>query len=492
MDNQLFRICSVDVPCSVGRIGTRERVVLESVPAFPFMYWPNGTPCESVNMYFLEIAKKTTGDTLITYASELSHLVRFCANNNIAISAFADCDFFEFARILECEKSKLNPLEHARNRNTVRVILSRAILFFQWYQRYFKLATETPLIGEARESPQIIVARVKNTDPNLKFNMYHYVHRAMPTSESREPKRPIALSVIEDIEKCIDDKSLSERQSSSLRNRPVYFEASLAYLRGRRHFMMWYMKRVGLRPSEMIETELERNLDVLSTKKILIPTKKLRRKVAPLRSFPVRLQDATVFHRYLVLRQNYIDVLRQSGVDVSKSTSLFLSVNGTPVKKASLARDFARLAQSAGYQDVQVCFSMFRHRFITYEVIAHIKEFMSRVGTSRHMMTETDYESILKRVAVKTGHKNVKSLWHYIDLAWDEIDVWGGVDRAISRLHAGDKFFNDLLSLQHDLAVGKASEETQQFVKDFTFRLGEVMDAAKIDFQSEAEKPRRL
>lgn len=127
---------------------------------------------------------------------------------------------------------------------------------------------------------------------------------------------------------------------------------------------------------------------------------------------------------------------------------------------------------------------MFRHRFITYEVTAHLKEFIDKSGKSRQMMTDIDYESILKRVAVKTGHGSVQSLWHYIDLAWEELGVWGSIDKAIARLHAADQLFADLLALQHETeTLGNRQANRKIDLKQITDRLGEIISIAKQDIE---------
>jgi hypothetical protein len=242
--------------------------------------------------------------------------------------------------------------------------------------------------------------------------------------------------------------------------------------------MVWMMKRFGLRPSEMIEISVKNHENILRQTRVLIPTKKRRKVIAPLRSFPITLKDATVFLRYLTTRTKYIRSLNESGQEVADSDSLFLGVSGKPIKKTSIERDFERLVVAAGYADVQACFSMFRHRFITYEVIAHLKEFMSKSGKTRQIMLEADYGSILKRVAVKTGHGTIESLWHYIDLAWDEIDVWGGVDKAIARLHAADRLFDDLLELKLEVEMSH-SQTAKQLTETISDRLAEIIGSSK-------------
>jgi site-specific recombinase XerD len=491
MSSQLFHVLP---PMTIPYSGVKHKdgihVTSQIIQAFPFMYWPSGKPCEPGNMYLLDIAHEVTGDSLRSYAAELSHLVRYCGKKLVSIESLTDADIHALSKQLQEEKSRRNPLERARNDNTVRAILSRAIRFFLWYQKNIMLLLRTPLIGEQSVSPQITVKRIKNDKSKTRNRQieYYYTHSAMPTSESREPKRPIALTVIEDIQRSVNRQSVLEAQSARFvqryRNDPALLAAQLEYMRARRHFMVWMMMHTGLRPSELVEMSVREHINILVTRILKLPTKKRRKIKAPIRSFPILLNAATVVHRYLIARTTYCKILQGAGGEPNLGDSFFLTLDGEPIKKSSLEKDFERLTVDAGYKDVQACLSMFRHRFITYEVTVHLKEFIENSGKSRQMMTDIDYESILKRVSAKTGHGSVQSLWHYIDLAWEELGVWGSIDKAIARLHAADQLFADLLALQHETeTLGNRQGNRKIDLKQITDRLGDIISIAKQDIE---------
>lgn len=491
MNTQLFHVLP---PMTLPHSGVKHKngthVTTQTIPAFPFMYWPSGKPCEPVNMYFLDLAHAVTGDSLRSYAAGLSHLVRYCGEKNVSMECLTDAHIHELSERLQEEKSRRKPLERARNDNTVRAILSCVIRFLMWYQKTFMLLLRTPLIGEQSVSPQIVVKQIRNDKSRAKNRRveYYYTHSAMPTSESREPKRPIARSLIEDIQRCINSQSVLEERSARFvqrhRNNPALLAAQLEYMRARRHFLVWIMMHTGLRPSELLEMSVKEHQDILNTRALVIPTKKRRKIKAPKRSFPILLNAATVVHRYLIARTAYYETLKDSDVESNPGDAFFLTLDGEPLKKSSLEKDFERLANKAGYKDVQACLSMFRHRFITYEVTAHLKEFIEKSGKSRQMMTDIDYESILRRVAAKTGHGSVESLWHYIDLAWEELGVWGSIDKAIARLHAADQLFADILALQHETeALGNRQANKKIDLRQIADRLGEIISTAKQDIE---------
>lgn len=416
--------------------------------AFPFTHWPNDAPCELVNAYLLDQSYRTTGDTLKTYASQLTHLVRYCGTNDIPFESLEDRDIRELSNLLLREKAHGSPNKYSRNNNTVRDILARCLLFLVWLQDNNLQKSGQVLIGQRKISPQIAIS-MNTRSAHRNYESVGVYHSAMPPNVSRAPKRPISRHVIENLEQMIESISDLESQSKFTSRRYVHdvelYEHELMYIRARRRFMIWLLKRTGLRPAEMVEMLASDHDNVLFDLRLIIPTKKRRRSKAPTRTFPVTLKDASTVKRYLTCRNLFVESLGKTNTDVPDV--FFLSKSGSALKKTSLEKDFSRIANRCGYQNTEVCLSMFRHRFITLEVIVHFKEFMTGSGKSRQIMTDSDYRSILKRIAAKTGHGSEESLWHYIDLAWDELDVWGGVDRAIERLRAADQLFEDLLDL---------------------------------------------
>ena len=474
VNKQLFTCYDISVPDTVLRATNNISIHNIKISSFPFMRWPNGRPCEAINMYLLDMKILVTGDTLKTYASELSHLVRYCFQNNIAFDSLTDSYIYDFSKELQNERSLRYPTERARNNNTVRKIISRSLLYLQWYQKNLLSPNSKRLIDEKRYSPNIVITIKSN--PHKRQGNTYITHRAMPTSVSQEPKHPISQSIIENIELMVEKLSTLEEQSEKTLRKYQHdldgYKSQLEYIRARRRFMIWLLKRTGLRPSEMVEINIADHYDILKTKRIIIPTKKRRKEIAPKRSFPITLKDSATFKRYLTVRERFLTHLEEKGIQVEQS--LFLGSDGKSIKKGSLEKDFSRLVKACGYEDVQACFSMFRHRFITYEVIVHLKEFMSGSGKTRQIMTDADYRSILKRVSTKTGHGSEESLWHYIDLAWDELDVWGNIDKTLERLHAADRLYEELLELRYD-ALNSTHLSTQQVIDKVTDRLSEIV-----------------
>ncbi len=476
---QLYiRYKEVAIPHYVIPGSNRQHVKHLILPSLPFIFWPNGKPCIAVNIYLMQKAQESTGNSAMTYASELSHIVRFCGHHETAFEALTDACLWTFSYQLQTELSRYHATEWARNNNTVRRILGKTITFLFWYQKHLLLPAHTPLISTSEQSPQIRVKEVFNRHSRKNY----FYHASMPPSESTEPKGVLPITVIEDIERAIEQLSrLDNVKEATLRrydgNRDL-LKAELEYIRARRRFMVWIMKRTGLRLSEMTSISLADHVNILKTKTLIIPTRKRRKFIAPKRAFPITLKGAGTVKRYLLARDKFVIFLKQQDKRYQDVQQLFLTRTGTVIENNSIKKDFNRLVKVAGYKETKACLSMFRHRFITYEVIAHLKAFISNHEKSRQMMTDSDYRSILKRVATKTGHGSVDSLWHYIDLAWNELDIWGNVDRALKRLHATDDLYSELLDLRHELNVNP-SLTAAQVIDQVTERLSKILIDAK-------------
>lgn len=160
---QLFAMHEqVDLPITVLRTFNSTRIHRQILHRFPFVRWPSGYPCEPVNGYLLGSAPGVTGDTLKTYAAELSPLIRYCASQGIGFQELDDTHFCSFSESLQTERSVNRPSGRARCNNTVRRILSRAIAFLHWYSVHFLSCSEAPLVGEMASAPRIVVRRHHN------------------------------------------------------------------------------------------------------------------------------------------------------------------------------------------------------------------------------------------------------------------------------------------------------------------------------------------
>jgi len=127
------------------------------------------------------------------------------------------------------------------------------------------------------------------------------------------------------------------------------------------------------------------------------------------------------------------------------------SENGKEVLPSAAYQEFRRLAAKAGIKQ-KTCQSMFRHRFITNMVKIHLIGFMDKNPLkNRHIMVENDYRTILKKVASFTNHKHLDSLHHYIDPAWEELDVFSHTNEVKALQDRLKSIFYTTHSLKSDI-----------------------------------------
>lgn len=454
-------------------------VIPEQVLVAAFVRWPSGKPCLPVNMYLLDNSINFTGDSVVTTASKLSALVRYCSSGRAdgRSCSFADLNDDDIFHIVKKLKTVIAgvPVNKTPNNNTVRAILQACFKFLFWYQDnlHFSFAK---LIGEHATAPAIRVTKKTNTHNGRTY----WDHRYLPIRESTDPKMPISTKMIEDIEEVVDDLYVSNTYSEPAVRRfggdVVYFEKHRRYLTARRDFMLLLMRKTGLRPGEMILMSLADNLKSIKSSMLVLPTLKRRKLNPPLRNFPISADVVTRVGIYFEERQAWVEFCQHHARGFRESSSMFLGAEigkaGAGVTKAGLDKDFRKLCSLAGYRDQQTCFSMFRHRFITDLVILHLKE-LSKGGSE---LSKQDYRMVLEKVRERTGHKSIRSLWSYINLALDMDGVWIPVEEAAARLDKSEKLKYDLSDLRRSLIQGSAQSLTNTEVVDLvSCRLAEII-----------------
>ncbi|WP_157786646.1 hypothetical protein [Pseudomonas tolaasii] len=418
---------------------------------YSLVFWPNGKPCFLVNEWLSHIAKTTTGNTVGTYASQITFLVRYCHDHKLNFLELTNDSMFELTdRLLTRDQTG----KRNRNNNTVRGILQRCFMFLDWVQTNTTLPDGFTLIGEASGTAAINI-KIAN---DHKTRRSHIEHECMPPKSVPESEKfPITDSTISILENHIGS---CHRQESPEQN--VFSE----YLYERRTFSIWMLKRFGLRPSELVECSVADNIDPLKTRKVQLPTMKRRRDKPVIRTLPLTTTDALRFSRYLRARCSYINLLNKEGV--SKNLDAFLlTADLSPLKVTSLTKEFYRLKTASGLNEHRVCMSMFRHRFITREVIVALREFMSTSGATRDMLTESAIFALLRRISLKTGHADPNSLWPYVAIAWASMDMWESIDNAIDALQAADAVLQEFNELPHLLRSKKYKDlpDAATFVK---------------------------
>jgi hypothetical protein len=454
-----------------GREGTGSHTIdYLKIPLTAFVRWPTGKPCDAVNIYLLENSYRWTGKTCLTVAAKLTEFIRYCSLSGRRFDDIQDADISAFVKKL-CEDTYIDDTKRLRNNNSIRAIIQTVLSFLYWYQQNLSRKS-SPFIGKRSEGASVIIEHRKNS----KTGRNYIYHRYLPPSNSTDPKLPISTGMIEKIEHQIETLYFADSYSERARRRfgkdVALFDAYRDYVTARREFMIFVMRRTGLRPEEMSQMSFANNLQSVSSSKphFSLPTLKRRKLLVPIRQFPISEKDGIRAKVYFLARDEWFECCKKRNLTLLSHDAMFLSTESgnlaAPVNKTGLEKDFEKLCNKAGYKEHQSCFSMFRHRFITDLVMIYLKEWHAQNGE----LAKQDYRTLLEKVREKTGHKSVESLWHYIDLARSMQGVWEPIDNAVRRLEECESLKNDLVQLHREIADGKVkvradSDTLQSIIK---------------------------
>jgi len=455
--------------------------------------WPDGRTCFPVEMFLSDISdtkslKKSDGGTVGTYATDLTHLVRYCYNERVQFYELRTADIDELIRQLVADKRPNG--RRARSNNTIRQgILPKVVAFLKWLQKehYPKLN----LIGVDTEKVryQIKLKVVKKTGKNGKgYGQAEVFPTTLPRS-TPQLKAPISSTVINKLWDSINDTRSEMRLNDRLLKLFDKTEQAehLDYMYHRRRFQLSMLEATGLRPQELVKIEYEDNIELVENNKIKIPT--LKREEGRFRIIPIEKGVAIKVLLFMEEhRKKLIERLKNNGLVANENEVddyIFLgSENAKQVQPDAAYQEFRRLNIRAGVE-VKSCQSMFRHRFITNMVKIHLCSFMDKNPLkNKYNFNEHDYSTILRKVAGFTDHKDPKSLFNYIDLAWEELEVFSyayEVSNLQSRLNSISISVKDL---KHQInRFGLDSSVAQQIFA----ALSNIEEEANLLFAREAK-----
>lgn len=434
------------VNCLLPRVGRR---VPKLKPSFAIMTWPNGKPCSLVNFWLSDLSSSTTGQTVKQYCVNITPLIHYCHGFKVDLFNFSDADLNKLVEVIA--KQRRSNGERQKQNNQVNAVIDAIVLFYIWLRdvgspRDFKRA-----IGDIAQSPNITVKPVKT-----RFGRIGYQHEShlVPSTDlhSKHPMPQASISAIEDqIFLESDPDYYPGVARHKFRPSSCAVTAFQKYLFERRSFAVWMFKRTGLRPDELCSMPWSDNLNVQRSKLLYIPTRKRRTDGLTLRPFKISTDAALTVGHYLFAREEYVQSLVAAGCGYSIGAVMLLTEDGKGLSAASLTRDFSRVVERAGLSDVRACLSMFRHRFITMEILLHLKEIFSDKTPTRALLSPPVIKSIEERIRKKTGHGLGVSIWTYFDAALDMIDLWKDVDRAISHFGQLEDIENKMQRLKYDI-----------------------------------------
>lgn len=413
---QLYRLLTnVELPSGASPL-TRTRqhyITYTKHTSLPLMFWPNGTPCHLVNLWLMDIAKATTGkESTKTSAALITHFVRFCFSRDISFYDFNDSYFTIFTNDLKNElKTKKSEIDSsARTRTQVLSIQHTCLKFLLWIQKIHPAYEQLPLIGLALDQPRIVIEWRYTPYRNSPY-IWH-PELVQPTAPLND-KFPMPEKHIAKLRSAVYARYQNTLKMPG-RSQSPHAMATIKYLYSRRMFTINMMTNFGLRPEELQEMSVEENSNIVFTLTVILPTKKTRTPQAS-RRLKINMGLAVSLQTYFDDRAEFIKHLNEHGYTSSQASQMLLGKNGQPLEKPSLTKEFDRLCEDAGLNNRKVCLSMFRHRFISREVKA---ELLLRFKNNPELMGELTpalRDTVAREVITKTGHRDPKSIWTYVD-----------------------------------------------------------------------------
>ena len=366
---------------------------------FPFASYKNGLPCLPVNMYFQspEIIKLGY-ESILKKAYALSNLISFCENNNIKFTEFNETSLFEFANFLKTERNPKNPKQKARSNNAVNYILKTSLYFFDFFGKNF--------LNQNNYCVDILHAKnvsknIKTKDSRSTIESSGLHHRCFVQNDSVKKRNPIPQEDINKLYEAIPKLS-SEK-----------------HIQNRTNIMLKILEITGARVGEISNLKTVDIEEAYKQEQPLLEMKTLkRRNQKDTRFIPVEKMDLKEIITFIKIHRSKI--IRKTIGKQNDHGFLFISTKtGQPLEKITISNEMNKLKKLAGIES-QTCAHMFRHRYITRFFIKLIKQYdLENKDDFRNALM--DINSLKVHIQQVTGHTDVNSLDHYIDLAKDEL-----------------------------------------------------------------------
>lgn len=439
-------------------IGKDRSAITTNAENIPMLAWPDGSWCLPANVYMLELywrglSRKDRGGTLLSYATNISHLIRFCHDNRVEFINLSDNEFSLFIRGLHGEKRKNAPDVPVRNANTVIAIGRNCLEFLSSVAR---LNADSHFIGptgrvraEEREY-EIKEGNFRRKTGTVVSRYWH--HRSFPPPDPKKRRLPVTDENLNRLRAAIVDCSHS------------------IFVRKRRYIMLDLMDSTGARRFELAHLRVASVAAALrSAPHLLKLVTAKKRGREEYRFLPLSLYHLQRLDEYI--DKNRAPIIRATCGSAADDGYVFISeTTGRQLRPNTFTQEIAAIRKAAGIED-QLSPQMFRHRFIT-------KLFVSLIEI-HNCKTEDDFrraildtETMKQKVQQWTG-TGLASLDNYIHLAFSEVanfqettDIIGverlidsfeaDLDQVVVELNTGDSVAHAAMDLRRMISAIRA------------------------------------
>lgn len=446
-DTQLFKVIK---SISLFDYYAHSSLVTKEANNIPHISWPNGSPCLLANMYMIALRNRpgrsraglsrrgSKGGTLGVYASNLSHLIRFCYKNKWDFFDLTDDRFTLFIRTLRAEKAENNFESKKRNETTITTIGRNCLDFMSFVGRFYgdeHFVSENGTIRGFKKSFELR-SRYKKT-----MNRTYWSHHSLSDGGRISTRSPITQANI----------FLLKQANHNLQQS--------GFLTSRRRCLIMLLEHTGARVGELAELLTE---DVFKADKMQQPMLRLitlKKGESTYRFVPVHKILLSELKTHIKMFRSRI--MRRHGT----SHDFFFNseTTGAQVTSETLGREIYILRKYAKISE-QACAHMFRHAFITklFVLLIERHEFSCEDSFRKSLISN---ESFKMEVMQWTGHSSPESLNRYIHLAFKEIGDYSSSLSTVHMIRAHLFFDNHLAELTSELESGMPIEEFLEKLK---------------------------
>lgn len=465
-DEKLYHLTSDDFRLPYG-VDRNSHVLSVRADNIPLLCWPDGRPCTEANLYMLHcfergLSRKEGGGTLTQYAKLLSHIIRFCFNNNYSFMGLTDSRFSLFIRSLQGEMDPRKPEQRKRRAAHVANI-GRTCLGFLGFVG--ELYLEPSFVGAAG-TIRAETKEFKLAGQRKQVVRTYWHHHSFPNPEPPTRRLPINSTNIAKLIEVIPDVSTT------------------TYQRRRRFILVKLLEITGARRVEIANIRVE---DIYNARKM--------KQEPVLKVFTAKRSGGREAYRYLPISKmdlelivNFIEKFRQRIIkktigSASDTGYLLISESsGLRLATETLTNELLLLAKAAKIEE-QACAHMFRHRFITKLFVALIEqhEFENGDDFRRALL---DGETLKRKVQEYTGHTSISSLEPYIHLAFEEVARFGNTLDLIKAKLAVESLQSNLKDIAIELRHGRSPSELSVLLLDYIDLALEELSSASISTES--------
>ena len=447
-------------------VNEKGHVTNRNASKVPYVHWPNKEPCYEANAWMLrkwktgniKHTRRDDGGTLETYARNISHLLRYCYANRIELSDLTDNTFKLFIQGLVAEKKDNGKL--TRQSNQVLAIGRKCIEFLVFVG---ELSGNTSLIGERGcqiEAYEGTYQKPYGKRGKTKAETY-WTHASFPGPSPTIKKLPVSKDVVQRLK-----DECKKTKDKGLRLRDELMIACFEQSPGRR-FEVCELK---------VEDFINASNSIGSPVQLKMYTAKTREDEAD-RFVPVPREFINKAMHYIrVIRR---PLIRQKlGASKDHGYLLVGHTQARQVAKGFFNQRLGTIATRAGITVEPHAPHLWRHAYITQKFIIAIESYdLENQDAFRKALLSTS--KLKLDLQQWTGHKNIGSLDHYIDLAFNEITQMGKIYDQMHLAASVGIIKDELESIMHQMS--KATRLTE--VKELTSRLFEITET----FQEELE-----